>query len=104
VDLSMQNSNETNVKYFQLNKYQIAYPANMDAKTFDEEWYYGIIFTIEDKRYELIHNYQMDAERIFISHRGRVPSLPDHYLLGQDIPFKPVTFNFLPEGVTAKEV
>lgn len=91
-------------KIFNLNKYQITYPSNLDTEIFEDKWYYGIIFTIGDIRYELIHNYAMDTERLIISQRGKYVILPDHYLLSRDIPFKLSTFNCLPEGITAKEI
>lgn len=92
------------LKETRVGKYLLVYPSDMQVKTYDEPWYHGIIFYVGNNSYEVIHNYAMDTERIFLSSKGQFPLLMNFYLLTQDIPFKPATFSFLPEGVTAKEV
>jgi hypothetical protein len=90
---------------FQIGQYLLTYPRYMESETFFDEWYYGIIFFVEDFKYEVIHNYAMDTERLFISQRPKYSGLYHQcYFLNNDIPFKPATFDFLPTGVTAKEL
>jgi hypothetical protein len=98
----MQDSKET--KTFRLNKYKITYPENMSVKSFEESYCYGIIFFVEKMRYELFHNRQTDVDRIYISEKADYNSQARGYWCTRDIPFKPATFSFLPEGVIAEEV
>lgn len=78
---------------FILDEYIITYDSNMKISTFNTEWYYGIIFNIGNDKYELIHNYLL-GNRLFINNNEG----------WNDIPFKPATFHFLPNGVEAKEI
>lgn len=70
------------------------YPYGMNVETFDEEWYYGIIFRTEKGRYEAMHNYALGNRILLNFHDGS----------WNDIPFKPATFGFLPEEVEAIEI
>jgi len=79
---------------FVLDKYLITYDSTIKVSTFDNKWYYGIIFYINDSKYELIHNYAL-GNRILINLREG---------WSQDIPFKPSTFDFLPLGIDAEEI
>lgn len=79
---------------FVLDKYLITYDSTIKVETFDDKWYYGIIFYLGNSRYQLIHNYAL-GNRILIS-------LYEGWC--QDIPFKPATFDLLPSGVNAKEI
>lgn len=78
---------------YEFDKYIITYDSSIKAVSFDCKWYYGIVFHINDGKFELIHNYML-GNRILISlHEGWL----------QDIPFKPATFDLLPQGIKAKE-
>ena len=77
-----------------LDTYLIMYPSNMNVETFNEEWYYGIIFRTEKGKYEAMHNYALGNRILLNFHDGS----------WHDIPFKPATFGFLPEGVEAIEI
>ena len=84
-------------------KYLVEYPADMQVKVYNEKWYHGIIFYIGNMAYDLIHNNDMQTERLLISNKTKYPNI-NMYLLDNDIPFKEATFNFLPAGVSVKEV
>lgn len=93
----MQNSEETNVPkcFFRLDNYLITYDHTFKTETYSCEWYYGIIFWDDQgNKYDVIHNYAL-GNRIIINPAAGGFS---------DIPFKPATFGFLPEGVEAKEI
>ena len=77
-----------------LDTYLIMYPTDMNVETFNCEWYYGIIFRTEKGRYEAMHNYALGNRILLNFHDGS----------WQDIPFKPATFGFLPDGVEALEI
>ncbi len=76
-----------------LDKYIIHYDNSIIPEFFSEKSYYGIIFYINDGRYELIHNFHL-GNRILINEKSG----------WQDIPFKKETFGFLPPGVRAEEI
>jgi len=77
-----------------LDKYLITYPVDLKVETYSCKDYYGIIFIMEDCRYDVCHNYLMGDRLI------RNPTAGGF----SDIPFKPATFGFLPEGITVKEI
>ena len=81
------------VRIYLLDKYTIWYNSSIKVETFDNEWYYGIIFYINGGKYELIHNYALGNRILSNSKEG----------WSTDIPFKAATFHLLPEGVTAEE-
>jgi hypothetical protein len=95
-----------NIKHFQLNKYLISYDEDIDTRIFDDKYCYGIIFSFaeDNSRFELLHNCQMDTERMIISHSHKYNLLESTFLVSEDMPFKPATFPFLPKGVSAKEL
>jgi hypothetical protein len=83
-----------NLSNFTLDNYLITYESNIKFEEFSNEWYYGIIFYIDDFMYQLIHNYAFGNRILTNNHDGWI----------SDIPFKPATFHLLPPGVTAKEL
>ena len=78
---------------FVLDQYLITYPKRYEVETYSSKDYYGIIFTTEDCRYDVCHNYLLGNRLIINPKAGGF----------QDIPFKPATFGFLPEGIIVKE-
>jgi hypothetical protein len=76
---------------YTLGPYLITYDTTMKTETFSEASYHGIIFITSEARYQLINNYHLGTRLIINPHDGGC----------QDIPFKPATFVFLPEGVGA---
>jgi hypothetical protein len=80
------------LKIFTLDIYQLLFDECIKHETYDEQWYYGIIFYDEDNgKYDVIHNYLM-GNRIIINNKEG----------WRDIPFKEATFGFLPAGVKAR--
>lgn len=77
-----------------LDKYLITYPVSLEVETYSCKDYYGIMFTTNDCRYDVCHNYLLGDRLIINPKAGGF----------QDIPFKPATFGFLPEGITVKEI
>jgi hypothetical protein len=77
-----------------LDKYLITYPSHFKVETYSCKDYYGIIFITEDCRYDVCHNYLMGDRLI------RNPTAGGF----SDIPFKPATFGFLPDGIEVKEI
>lgn len=77
-----------------LDKYLITYPVNLKIETYSCKDYYGIVFITDEYRYDVCHNYLM-GDRLIIN-----PTAGGF----RDIPFKPATFGFLPEGITVKEI
>jgi hypothetical protein len=72
-------------------------------ETYQNDWYYGIIFIIENEgdglmsphaRYDVVHHYHMDWERLIINNKGG----------WKDVPFYHGTFDMLPEGVKVIEL
>lgn len=99
MDLHTEDSKEEAASYKEYHAYVldnvlIMYPSGMNVETFNEKWYYGIIFRTEEGRYEAMHNYAL-GNRIILNFRDGS---------WNDIPFKPATFGFLPEGVEAIEI
>lgn len=76
---------------FTLDKYKLSFD-NIKYETFKNSSYYGIIFNINNDRYELIHNYIL-GNRLLIN-TSRV---------NKDIPFKKETFGFLPDCIKCEE-
>lgn len=79
---------------FVLDKYMITYPKRYEIETYSTKDFYGIIFTTDDCRYDVCHNYFLGNRIIINPKAGGF----------QDIPFKPATFGFLPEDIIVKEV
>lgn len=74
------------------------FDSDIKFETYKNEWYYGIIFTIEgagdgiynkDARYDIVHHYHMDWERLIINDKQG----------WKDLPFHEGTFRFLPEQI-----
>jgi hypothetical protein len=86
-------TSQSNKVYF-LGPYRIHYPSHLRVETFREESYDGIIFIMEDARYQLINNYAMGTRLIINPHDGGF----------KDMPFNVRSFAWLPEGVTATEI
>jgi hypothetical protein len=76
-----------------LDSYILTYDEKIKTETFECEQYYGITFHMKDKRYQVLHNYDLGNRIIINPNNGGF----------QDIPFKPDTFWFLPPGVEARE-
>lgn len=79
---------------FILDRYLITYPIGFEVEIYNEKWYYGIIFKTAEGRYDVLHNYALGNRLIINKKDGS----------WNDIPFKPATFDFLPEGVKTIEI
>ena len=79
---------------YTFNNYLITYDNSVHAETYSCKDFSGIIFTTKDCRYDVCNNFLMGPRLIINPHAGGF----------RDIPFKPATFGFLPEGVEAKEI
>ena len=77
-----------------LDKYIITYPVKFKTETYSCKDYYGIIFITDEYRYDVCHNYLM-GDRLIIN-----PTAGGF----RDIPFKPATFGFLPDGIAVIEI
>ena len=83
---------ETKTAY-ELDKYVIFIPKDMEVELYSCKDYHGIILITEDCKYDVCNNYLMGDRLIINPKAGGF----------KDIPFKPSTFGFLPEGVIAVE-
>jgi hypothetical protein len=90
---------DENYRIYQLDKYLIRYPVSMKPICFEEEWYYGIIFQVGRTRYEIIHNYAMDTQRLLITEGSSIGASG-----WNDIPFKSATFSLLPKEIIVEEM
>lgn len=72
-------------------------------ETYENQWYYGIIFIVEDggdglchkhSKYDIVHHYHMDWERLIINNKEGV----------RDLPFHGGTYRFLPDGIKVIEL
>jgi hypothetical protein len=93
----MQDTDEINVPKctFRLDNYLITYDHTFKTETYSCQWYYGIIFwDDQDNKYDVIHNYYL-GNRLIINPKAGGFS---------DIPFKPATFGFLPDGIEVTEL
>ena len=77
-----------------LDKYMITYPIRYEVETYSTKDFCGIIFLTDDCRYDVCHNYLMGDRLIINPKAGGF----------RDIPFKPATFGFLPEGIIVREI
>ena len=106
MDLSIQFLEEINVRLYNTyvigNKLFIFNP-EIRYETYQNEWYYGIIFFIEgegddlickDGRYDVVHHYHMDWERLLINNKDG----------WKDLPFHNGTFRFLPDQIKVLEL
>jgi hypothetical protein len=93
-DLEKPSVNPVNYRTYTLDKYLIIYNADMDYEVFSCEQYYGITFFAEDGKYDAFCNKDMGCRITY--------NLKDGHW--HDIPFKPETFGFLPQGVKVIEI
>jgi len=84
------------------NKLFIYHPS-LKVETYQNQWYYGIIFFIKnegdgliskDARYDVVHHYHMDWERLIINSKSG----------WMDLPFHAGTYRFLPDQVKVLEL
>jgi len=94
------------MKSFGLEKYNIKYDQNIKAFPFYDRNCYGITFVIGNFKYQLVHNYDMQTERLLIQEDvgHSFLSKPSGLFSFKDLPFKPETFGFLPEGVSSEVI
>lgn len=102
----MQNSEETNVQHYQtyvLGNKLFVFDLDMKFELYQNEWYYGIIFLVEnqgdglcykDARYDVVHHYHMDWERLIINNKEG----------WKDLPFHQGTYRFLPDSIKVLEL
>lgn len=102
----MQDSENLSVRQYQtytMGSKLFVFDSNLKFETYQNEWYYGIRFIIEDDGngllnkdgfYDVVHHYHMDWERLNISNKRG----------WNDIPFHAGTFGLLPEGVKVIEL
>lgn len=89
----MKIQEQMNILYV-LGNYLLVYNASIEVEIFSCEDYDGIIFLMEDARYQLINNYHMGPRLVINPWNGGF----------QDMPFKPDTFWLLPPGVQASQL
>jgi hypothetical protein len=77
-----------------LDEYLIMYSPEMKTEKFSCEQYHGISFFTEEGQVDVLHNKDLGTRLIY-----NLKNVGWH-----DIPFKPATFGFLPNGVEAKEI
>jgi hypothetical protein len=88
----MQDLENAQFKEFTLDQYLLTFDSNIRYETYNEKWYYGIIFYDSDGgKYDVIHNYAL-GNRLLINNKDG----------WKDIPFKEATFGFLPDGVQVR--
>jgi hypothetical protein len=74
---------------YTLDKYLITFNSNIKYETYKCKWYYGIIFYVDDGKWDVGHNIYL-GNRLLIS---------EHQYWMKDIPFHEGTFSFLPKGI-----
>ncbi len=79
---------------YTLDKYLLMFDIGTSYKTYECESYYGIIFSVGDMTYDVIHN-KLLGNRILIN------GIDGSW---KDIPFKSETFWLLPENVKVIEI
>ncbi len=76
---------------------------NQRFETYQNEWYYGITFFVEDggngilykeSRYDVVYHYHMDWERLNINNKEG----------WKDLPFHKGTYRFLPDSIKVLEL
>jgi hypothetical protein len=82
------------VNMYVLGPYVLTFDAAIKVEYFSCESYNGVMFTVGDKKYQVVNNYYMGPRLIINPLAGGF----------EDIPFKPGTFWLLPEGATAEEL
>lgn len=107
MDSSTQNLEEATVKQYDvyvLDKHLFVFDSSIiKYETYQCKWYYGIIFYIENEgdgliskhaRYDVVHHYHMDWERLIINDKEG----------WKDLPFHCGTFRFLPDEIKVLEL
>jgi hypothetical protein len=82
-----------NLLSHKVNNYLLTYAEDIKVEIYDSKCYHGIIFYIGEHRYDVVNNYHMGCRLIIHNEDG-----------WKDIPFKPGTFGFLPDGIEAIEL
>jgi len=81
-----------------LGKHLFIFDNDIRYETYKNESYYGIIFFIDnegdgliykDARYDVVHHYHMEWERLIINEKSG----------WKDLPFHPGTYRFLPDKI-----
>ena len=97
---------EVNVRQYQmyvLGKHLFLFDSDIRYETYQNEWYYGIIFLFDgegdgfyhkDAKYDVVHHYHMDWERLIINDKDG----------WKDLPFHKGTFRFLPDRIKVLEL
>jgi hypothetical protein len=92
---------EVSVSQYQmyvLDKHLFLFDSSIRYETYQNESYYGIIFFIDgegdglickDARYDVVHHYHMDWERLIINTKEG----------WKDLPFHKGTYRFLPDQI-----
>lgn len=79
------------------------FDSDIKYETYNNKWYYGIIFIFEnegngylwkDARYDIVHHYHMDWERLIINNKEGC----------KDLPFHQGTYRFLPDSIKVIEL
>lgn len=107
MELATQYSKEISVKQYEmyvLDKHLFIFDSRLiKYETYQCKWYYGIIFLVENEgdgliskygRYDVVHHYHMDWERLIINNK-------EGWL---DLPFHKGTFRFLPKEIEVLEL
>lgn len=77
------------IENFKLDKYSIEFNSDIKYEKYSCEWYYGIIFWINEIKYDLIHNKLMGNRLLINEPSGK----------WQDVPLKLETFWLLPSEI-----
>jgi len=79
---------------FRIDKYILTFDHNIKTEIFSETQYYGIIFHMDNGKYEVMHNFDL-GNRLLINLKNGA---------NKDVPFKEETFWLLPPVINAKEM
>ncbi len=102
----MQDSEEVIVRQYNtyvLGKKLFIFDSDIKYETYSNKWYYGIIFLMpcegdslfcKDERYDVVHHYHMEWERLIINTKDG----------WKDLPFHKGTYRFLPDQVKVLEL
>lgn len=78
---------------FKFDNFIVEFPADTNYTTYDDEYCYGIIFSQNNIKYKLIHNRQVNWNRIFIIENG----------MTSDLPFREDTWQLLPDSIKVRK-
>lgn len=102
----MQSLEEIKVRHYQtyvLGKKLFVFSLDTKFELYQNKWYYGIIFFVENEgdgllsknaKYDVVHHYHMDWERLIINNKEG----------WKDLPFHQGTYRFLPDGIKVLEL